>query len=344
MAQYTNAYSTTQNERLRETFSNMISQIDPQETPLYSLARKESADGIHPEWSTDTLKTPSLTNAQVEGFTYSFQNINPTTRVGNYTQIFEQSWVVTKTNEVVAKAGPKSDWNREKVKAGIELRADIECTMSYNQASVAGNDSTAKKMGGLRAWIKTNDSMGSGGASGGFNTSTNIVDAATNGTQRALTKTLIDDVLEDVFQAGGDPSIVMGSPYAKRVFTAQLMNATGTSTQRTSVSNSQAKAIGAVDAYVYDFGVVSFVVNRQWTRYDLASDGGNGTGTLSRNLFVIDPQHISYKTLRPIAEDTDINTNADAKPGQLVHEGCLAITNEKALGVVADIYGLTSAS
>ena len=59
--------------------------------------------------------------------------------------------------------------------------------------------------------------MGSGGASGGFNTTTKLVDAATNGTQRTFTKTIMDNSIEDAYRAGGSPTILMLSPYLKRV-------------------------------------------------------------------------------------------------------------------------------
>lgn len=344
MAQYTNAYSTYDSNRIRETFSDTIADITATETPLHSNIKKEKCDGTTPEWSIDELATPNLANAQVQGFTYSFDATSPTTKISNKTQIFQKSFVVTNTNEVVRKAGPKKDWNRQKARKMLELRIDIECALANNNATVAGGNSTAPEMAGLRSWIATNDSLGSGGASGGWNSGTSIVDAATNGTQRAFTKTLLDDVIEDVFNEGGNPKIIMGSPYIKRVFTSQLMNGTGIAQHRTNVGSGHARAIGSVDEYQSDFGLLSFVPNRQWTRYDVAADGGNGTGTLTRNVFVLDPDMLSVMTLRPIQEDKDITANADAKPGQLVAECTLCVKNEAGQGVVADCYGLTSSS
>ena len=53
-------------------------------------------------------------------------------------------------------------------------------------------------------------------ASGGF--SAGIVGAATNGTQRALTKALLDTAISAAYVAGGNPKVFMVSPYAKTVF------------------------------------------------------------------------------------------------------------------------------
>ena len=309
--------------------------IDPEETPFYSLLKKEKIDGVHPEWNTDTLATPVTTNAEVQGFVYDFDAITPTSRIGNYTQIFSKSFIVAETQEAVAKAGPKSDYNREKLKRGVELRTDIEVTLCFNQASSAGSSAAAAKLGGLRAWLSTNDSMGSNGASGGFNSSTNVVDAATNGDQRAMTKAMIDDLIEDVYTGGGNPKLMMFSPYLKRVFTSVLMNVSGTTTQQTQTRSGQARVIGAVDEYQSDFGLISIVPNRQWAR---------AGATVARNAFLIDTEKVACGTLRPIQEDKDIAKTSDAMPGLLKCEMSLIVKNEKAHGVIADLYGMTAST
>jgi hypothetical protein len=335
MAQVTNTYDTFDSARNRETLSDRIDMIDPEETPLYSLLKKEKVEGVHPEWNLDSLATPVVTNAEVQGFVYDFDAITATSRVGNYTQIFSKSFIVAETQEAVAKAGPKSDYNREKLKKGVELRTDIEVTIAYNQASSAGSSAAAARLGGLRAWLATNDSMGTNGASGGFNSSTNVVDVATNGDQRAMTKALIDDLIEDVYTGGGNPKLLMFSPYLKRIFTSVLMNVSGTSTQQTNVKSGQARIIGAVDEYQSDFGLISVVPNRQWAR---------AGASLARNAFLVDTEKVAYGTLRPIQEDKDVAKTSDAMPGILKHEGCLIVTNEKAHGVIADLYGMTAST
>lgn len=335
MAQVTNTYDTFDSARNRETLADRIDIITPEETPLYSLLPKEKIDGVHPEWNTDSLATPVVTNAQVQGFVYDFDAITPTSRIGNYTQIFSKSFIVAETQEAVAKAGPKSDYNREKLKKGVELRTDIEVTFAYNQASSAGSSAAAAKTGGLRAWIATNDTLGSGGASGGFNSGTNVVDAATDGDQTALTKAMIDNMIETVYTGGGNPKLLMLSPYLKRIFTSVLMNVSGTTTQQTQTRSGQARVIGAVDEYQSDFGMISVVPNRQWAR---------AGASVARNAFLIDTEKLACGTLRPIHEDKDIAKTSDAKPGMLKGEVALIVKNEKAHGVIADLYGLTAST
>lgn len=333
MTAITNTYLTNNSGRNREVLSDMISMITPEETPLVSLIGKESVDGINPLWNLDALATPSTSNAKAQGDQYDYAAITATTKVGNHTQIMRKDFIVSKTQEAVSKAGPKSDFNREKLKKGVELRTDIEVTISSNQASVLSTGTTAGKLGGLRAWLTTNDSMGGSGASGGY--TGGVVAAATPGTLRAFTKTLLDDNIQSVYTAGGNVSIAMVSPYNKRVFST-FMSDSNVAAQRTQISGSkQATIYGAADTYISDFGPIDVVPNRQWARVG---------ATAARQVFLLDPSKLALGELRPIAEDKEVVVNADAKAGVLICEVTLICKNEAGLGVVADVFGLTAST
>lgn len=339
MAQTTNTFDTYDSNRNRETLSDLIDMITPDETPLYSLLGTESIDGVHPEWNQDSLETPSLTNMRTQGDNYSFDAIAPTVRVGSYSQIMMKEFIVAETQEAVVKAGPKSDFSREKSKKGLALRTDIEVTISSNQASKAGSSSIPAQLAGLRAWIATNDSMGSGGASGGFNQSTKVVDAATNGTQRTFTKALLDTSIQAAYQAGGNPTIGMLSPYGKRVFST-FMSDTNVAQFRKEAKGAQQRIMAAADEYQSDFGLITIMPNRQWARYDTAV----GSAVLTRNVFLLEPGKVKVGVLRPIQEDKDVAKTGDAKPGVLKWEGTLICKNEAALAVIADVFGQTASS
>lgn len=187
-------YETYDARGLRETLADIISMITPEETPFISRIGTRKIDGIHPEWQTDTLATPDTTNNRPEGSDWTFTAIVPTVRVGNYTQISDKRFLISGTLEEVKKAGRQSELARETRKKGVELKTDVEVIALSNQASSAGSGdgATNRTSGGLRAWIATNDDLGATGASGGFNSGTGIVDAATNGNQRAFTKAIMD--------------------------------------------------------------------------------------------------------------------------------------------------------
>jgi len=339
MTLVTNAFTSyaadSGSKRNRETFSDLISMITPEETPLYSLIRKESVEGTHPEWSTDTLATPVITNKVVEGDTYAFAAITPTTRIGNYCQISTKQFAITETQEVVSKAGPKSEVGRERAKKGIELRCDIEAAMLSNNPSIAGAQVTARQSAGLRAWLTTNDDMGATGTSGGFNAGTGVVDASGLGTQRAFTKTLLDNVIETTYKAGGNPTILMLSPYLKRIFSTFMSDSNVAAFRMPVSGKSQGTIVGAADAYLSDFGLIDVVPNRQMARVGAA---------LARNAFLITPDKLAKGFLRDIQEDRDVAKTGDALPRVLKAEWSLIVKNEAAHGVIADLFGMTAST
>lgn len=339
MSQTTNTFDTTNSNRNRETLADWIDMITPKETPLYSLLGSESVDGIHPEWNQDSLSSPSLANKRVQGDNYDFDAITPTKRVGNHTQIMMKEFIVAETQEAVAKAGEKSDYDREMLKKGVELRTDIEVTLASNQASVAYSGNTPAQMAGLRAWIATNDSMGSGGASGGFNTTTKLVDAATNGTQRTFTKTIMDNSIEDAYRAGGSPTILMLSPYLKRSFSG-FMADSAVAQFRKEAKSGQQRIIAAADEYQSDFGMITVMPNRQWARVD----ADLGVATLTRTALLIEPGKAKVGFLRKIQRDKDVAKTGDAKPGVLKCEVTSIVKNEAALAAICDLYGQTASS
>ena len=335
MAQLANSFSTTQAKGNREDLHNVIVMTDPEETPFYSLLPERSVSATKHEWLTDELDAPTLDNAHVEGEQYDYDATQAASRVGNFTQIFHKTFLITETQEVVDKAGRRSEVAYQKVKKGVEMRTDVEVTLLSNNASVAGSDSVARKMGGLRAWLSSNDSLGANGASGGYNASTGVVDAATNGTQRAFSKALLDDVIESTYKNGGKPTVMMTSPYVKRVFSSIIGDANTTTLRTDAPRSRQATIVGAAEAYLSDFGLIDVVPNRQMARF-----GAN----VARNAFLLDPTKAHLGVLRKITEDKDVAKTGDAKPCVLRGEMTLIVDNEKAHGVIADVHGMTAST
>lgn len=336
MAQVANTYETYDAVGNREELADKIYQITPEETPFLSLIGRKAVVSVHPEWQTDTLGSVDTSNAQPEGNDWAFDAISPTTRVGNYAQISDKKVIISRTQDNTSKAGRKSELAREVAKKGVELRIDMEAITLSNQASSAGsgNGATNRNLGGFRAWLATNDSLGSGGSSGGFNTSTSVVDAATNGTQRAFTKAILDAVILSSYNAGGMPKTLMLSPYAKTVFST-FMSDTNVALQRFEApANSQTTIVAAADMYLSDFGKVSVVPNRQMAR---------AGASVARNAYLIDPRMVSLGVFDDIKLEKPAKTG-DAEKRVLVTEYTLLVNNEAAHGVAADIYGLTASS
>jgi hypothetical protein len=331
MAQIANTFETFDAVGNREELSDTIHMITPEETPGISLLGRMSIESIHPEWQTDTLATPVETNNVPEGNDWSFDAITPTVRVGNYAQISEKSFIISATQEKTDKAGRKSEVARETAKKGVELRTDIEVTVFSNQASSAGtgNGATNRTSGGFRAWSTTNDSVGAGaGASGSF--AGGLVVAATDGTQRAFTKALLDDVILSTYNAGGNPDVLMVSPYVKMVF-SRLLDDADVVPLRKAVTNGQATIVAAADTYLSDFGLITVVPNRQMAR---------AGATIARNAYLIDAKMAKVGYFRDIKVNTPAKTG-DSEKRVLNCEWTLVMKNEAAHGVVADLNGIS---
>lgn len=336
MAQIANTFETYDAVGNREELADRIYQITPEKTPFLALIGRKSVKSTHPEWQTDVLGTPDVTNNQPEGNDWTYDAVTPTTRVGNYTQISEKTLIISRTQDNTDKAGRKSELAREVAKKSTELKIDMEVILLSNQASSAGsgNAATNRKLGGFRAWLATNDSLGAGGASGGFNSTTGIVDAATNGTQRALTKALIDEVNLSQTNAGGEGNVLMMSNYNKTVFSRFLDDADIVPLRSQVKNGQQATIVGAADAYLSDFGLLTVVPNVQMTRAGAA---------IARNVFLIDPSMVSMGVFDDIQIHKPAKTG-DAEKRVMNVEYTLIVNNEAAHAVIADTFGMSASA
>lgn len=333
MAQVTGTFSSYDAVGNREDLENAIYRITPEETPFMQLIGTTKVEAVRHDWQTDTLATPAA-NAQVEGDDYTYATRNPTKRVANFTQISWKPVIVTETQDAVNKAGRDTELGYQLSKASVELKKDIEFSMLSNAASVAGDDTTARVSAGFPAWFTTNADRGAGGANGGFSSNTGLVAAATNGTQRAWTKTLLDNSIQSVYTAGGNPSIIMVSPYNKRVFSTFMSDANVAPFRRpVSDNKKQGVILAAADVYQSDFGELDVLPNRVMST----------SAAVARNVFIIDTSKVARGVLRPMTQDTPAKTG-DANKKVIKTEWTLVNRNEAAHGVIADVFGLTAST
>ena len=329
MAVITNTFTTASPRGNRESLSDVVSRITPEDTPIYSMISKESTTSIFPEWEIDTLAAPAA-NVQTEGDVYNFAAVAPVTRVGNYTQIMRKDWVVSKTQEAVDNAGQAEKIKEVKLKRAIELKKDTELAIVANTASVAGQ---ARVFGGLPSWIASNVSRGATGANGGYNSGTKLTVAATNGTQRAFTKALLDSVMQSAYQNGANVKEVVVSPYVKSVFVTFMSDANVAPFRMAVSADNKRTIIATADYYEGPFGRVAVIPNRVM-----------GTAATARNVFLLDSEMLGMKVLRKIASDPNVVTNADSEAGVIIGEHTLAVKSEAGIGVVADVFGMTAST
>ncbi|MED5549868.1 MAG: DUF5309 domain-containing protein [Pseudomonadota bacterium] len=318
MAAPTNLETTVNSVGQRESLDDVIHRVVPEETPFYSLIRKGKAKARLEEWQTETLRSPNADNAALEGNDVGTLDApNRTTRVGVYCQIFDETGGVSRTQEKVDLAGRKSEMARQKALKGIEVRRDIEARIIGNYASQNESGSNPRKTAGMLSWIETNDDRGVGGSAGGWNTG-GVVDAASNGTQRTFTEAQVKSIMAAAFNNGAKPTVCFVSAAHKQAFSAF----TGIADIRRDVKGQEQAVIhAAADVYVSDFGAVQIVPHPYG---------------LTRDALFVTPGMVEWRVL------DGWKTKALAKTGDserflMTHEGCLAVLNEKAHGVIADL-------
>ena len=302
----------------REDLSDVIYSISPTDVPFMSSIGKTKATAVYHEWQTDSLSAAVLTNYAVEGATASDATMSPTTRVGNRTQIAQKTVKISGTLQSVDKAGRKSEKAYQLAKASAEIKRDMETSLLSNQTATNGDSSTARKLGGLQAWLNSNYDGGTDGVAGASGTT-----ARTNGTNRTFTETLLKTVIKEVYASGGNPKVLMVNPAHKQLVSAFA----GIAAQRfMAPSNSPTTIVAAADVYMSDFGTVSVVPNRFMT----------STNSCDETAFVLDPDMAAVAYLRPF-QTNELAVTGDNESTQLLAEYTLEVKNEAAHGIIADL-------
>ena len=207
MAAPTNTFTTGSSVGNRESLHDKIWMLEKDEFPLMSAIGSGSAKAMREEWQTDNLGNADSTNAQLEGDDTTATAVTPTVRVANRLQILKRSFTISESEEEIVKAGRDSEIGYQTMLAGRRLKMDLESICLKNQASNAESGTTPRRMGGLLAWLTTNVSRGTTGGSGGYSGSDVV--AATNGTQRTFTETLLKAVIKSAWDAGGNPNTII---------------------------------------------------------------------------------------------------------------------------------------
>jgi len=293
----------------KETLADIIYKIDSDETPIFSSTAKETSNGIFTEWQIQELAATDASNFVAEGADMSDTGVTATTRLGNYHQISQKGYVISKTLEQVDKAGRAKEVAYQRVLKGLELRRDIE--KMIGDTDVARASGATRKSASLSCWI----SNGSVGASGAFS-SADGSDTVTGGTDRALTLALLDDAVTDSWVDGGAPSMLVCSATNRANISDLAQAGTNLVTNQVNTTAKTAPSfVGAVSVYMTDFGTLDIMPSRF-----LSND----------RVFVLDPNFVSISTLtgRNFSEN-EIAPTGDAEKSQIICEWALKIKAPK---------------
>jgi len=320
MAVNANTNETYDVSTIREDLQDALISISPTETPFMSSIGRRSVSNTYFEWPVVTLTAASTSNRVAEGESAP-GNDAPTNavRLANYTQISDKVVEVSDTNEAVNGAGDAQKIAKQIAYKLRELRRDMEqMVVGDNNAAVAGSSGTARETASLSAFLTSNVDRGVGGANGTLSGSTAGYPnaAATDGTLRALTETMLKDVIASCWDNGAEPTIVLCGSGVKQKISSTF---TGSATRYRDISDK--KVVASIDIYVSDFGELQIVPSR-FIR--------------SRDVFVLDPSYARMAYLQTTKQKPLARTG-HAERRLISTEYGLQVDTEAAHGVIADI-------
>ena len=320
MAQPTNTFDSYDAVGIREDLSDVITMISPEETPFYSACKKTKATNTFHEWQTDALRA-SAANAHIEGDDTVADALVATSRLGNYTQIFKNAVSVPDTDEGLNKAGRAREIGYQVLKVAKEQKLDIEKALFDNNAREAGNSGVARELAGLPAWLVTNtDFQAPGtGTTDGADPTGDGTDARTDASADNLTafsQTKFDNVMQSIWEQGGNPDVVYLSAFQMN----KALGFTGNNNQRSTIGAADGEVANLLNVYMTPWGNVEFIPTRE---------------NRSRDVFIVQNDMMEVAVLRP-TKNTQLAKTGDSTRRQVVTELTLVVRNEASSGIIAD--------
>jgi len=322
---------------IREDVLDQIFDISDIPTPFLDMIGTDGFTNSYSEWTEDKLVAPNTGNKIVSGSDANSANNNANVtnakRVGNHAQISTKLVMVTERGQAVTSIGRSDEMGYQTARRLQELRRDVEAIALSIQASVQDDGvAVAGQSAGLSAWLTSNTSVGAGaGANGGFQTGTKLVTARTAGTKRALSFAFISTQIENVYNLGGNTSVLMSVPgVTKRL--GQFLLTTPNSAKPT--QNIQGSGDGVsqtsqqyVDAFKTDFGfMMQIIPNRLQQTY----------GATQADVFGLDTRFLKLGLL--YGWKVDVLAKLGLSFRKMLHvDWMLKCTLERAQFVVADI-------
>ena len=245
---------------IKEDLEDMIWDISPQDTWFMNGIERGKASSTLHEWLTDALAAPAQ-NAAIEGDTFTAVARPLQTRLKTYMQISRKDFEVTGTQRAVDNAGMADMLGYHAIKAGRELKRDIEKTLLGNYISTAGSSTAARTTGGTEVYSYTDNHIKMSGQAAASTPApvSGLGQAITDGAAIAMTETDFKSALQQAWSCGGETDTVCVGPTLYN----SIGQFTGLATRfRDVASRTQAQIIGAADLYVSAFGAHKIRLSR----------------------------------------------------------------------------------
>jgi hypothetical protein len=245
-------------------YTGQLYSVAPSDTPFLSMigglsGGGETAATVEFEWQTEDLESTSANNSKVEGAAAPTASGVSRSNVSNVVEIHQESVEVSYTKEAatglhsginVQAPNPVVDELSHQI--GLKLRkiaVDVEKSFLSGTYAKPGTNASARTTQGIIGAITTNL-------------------FANGGTNRALSKSILDNALSAMFSAGsplnGDTTVLMVGPDQKLA----LSNLYATSSLNWPTPSRTLGGI-AIDTVLTDFGTFGVVLNRWWPAHQI---------------------------------------------------------------------------
>ena len=280
------SYNTAGN---REDLTSVISTLEPESCPFVSMAKKAQATGTFFEYQVDKLNNPEFSGiSEGEDVTSFVNQTKDRVKLGNFIQIFRDSFQVSNIQELVDTAGVASSFANAEAKAVRNIKRSIESAFCSSQDRQADAGAGAPyKTRGMFKWL------GVGGQPSDVPAEFQNVANDTTGTQ---TETTFNSVLQELYEANGMPGgqlTLLAGPSLKQEisnFSRQLAATNGTYTVNQDAESR--KITLTVNIYEGDFGNVAILP----TLFNLRTSGSSAVDSDAGLL--IDPEYIAMHSLK----------------------------------------------
>lgn len=290
-------FTTYDTVGIKEDVSDIISNLTPTKTPFMTLIGSDTTKNRKFEWLEDELAAVR-DNANVEGFEATDATITPPQLRTNYTQILEKTFKISETEDAVDQYGRARETAYQTVKAGKELKRDLEHTfIGLDQAAVAGSNAVARRTASATQQVDA--------------------DVTVDGAGAALSEAMVLSAGQKAYEAGAEPTYLMVKP-SDSLKVAGFAQSSGRYRELTQDTK---KLVNVIDLYVSPFGEYKVVLNR-FLKSDVA--------------WLLDPEMWKMVSLRswtrsPLAKSGDSNRQ------MIVGEYGLKNTNFKSSALIDNI-------
>lgn len=278
----------------REDLVDVLGDVTPDETPLFTLLGKTKAKGTYHEWVEDYITPPTSVTYSAEGAAAAYSDLTQPARRGNFTAIISETFRVSGTERAVDVAASGDPLSYQKGKALRTWKMKSEFSVLQG-AAASGSSGVAREMAGIQ------------------NVVTTVATALNSGS--SLSESIFNDMCEKSWDQAGTSSfdLVVAPGGLRRKLSSFTAGATK------NVDASDKRLTRPIEIYESDFGIKKILPAH---RYVLNSAGTSRIIGLREDTFKI-------AWLRPVFTEM-LAKDGDRENGQIVGEWTLQYKAERA--------------